>query len=461
MHKRSTRLIVIVFFLNLMNCQDTNNLINPLEGDDAYKLEDLLVNPGMGWTTFHSFENDAINEGYPPSSIAYYRIYWNDFEPERGNIPFSTIDASLDEAVSNGQTIALRLMSASDTEIKVPQWLLDMGINGVYYEFHGVETFVPDYEDPIFRSEAQRVINAFGAQYNGDPRIDHIDIGMVGHWGEWHVSKAQEYGLTMPSLDIKKKYIDYHLNAFPDTQLLMLLGEFSDPTMDDALRYAVEQGTGWRADCLGDLKTGWNHMNDGYPARITGAGVQDAWKNAPVAFESCGDMQTWYTLGYDVNTIFNYALDYHISILNAKSVIPPEEWVDEIIEFSKKMGYRYTLKSSHFNNPVDYNETLTLSMEWENLGVAPAYKGYLLAVRLHNPQDEQSFTLSTSYNTKSWLPGSFSIDASILLTTDITLGGYQVSLGLLDPNTLEPVIRLDNQGQTPDLWLPIGNLQVK
>jgi hypothetical protein len=48
----------------------------------------------------------------------------------------------------------------------------------------------------------------------------------------------------------------------------------------DTLAYATGKGTGWRADCLGDLgffSDTWNHM--------------DAWKRGPVAWESCGVMQ--------------------------------------------------------------------------------------------------------------------------------------------------------------------------
>ena len=59
------------------------------------------------------------------------------------------------------------------------------------------------------------------------------------------------------------------------TPLVMLIGG------GDMLKYAVENGAGWRADCLGDMggfsKT-WCHMRMAYPQRLPEADAIDAWK---------------------------------------------------------------------------------------------------------------------------------------------------------------------------------------
>ncbi len=44
-------------------------------------------------------------------------------------------------------------------------------------------------------------------------------------------------------------------------------------------------GTGWRADCLGDMggfSSTWNHMEDFYQQALDQAEANDAWKKAPV-----------------------------------------------------------------------------------------------------------------------------------------------------------------------------------
>ena len=40
----------------------------------------VLVNPGMGFTTQSSLDGDV--PGYPKSTIAYYRWYWDELEPQ-------------------------------------------------------------------------------------------------------------------------------------------------------------------------------------------------------------------------------------------------------------------------------------------------------------------------------------------------------------------------------------------
>src|ERR1700744_3113150 len=67
-------------------------------------IHDVLVNPGMGITTFQRFNGDAINPGvkwseegptsrlpaatekpdFPGAWIAYFRWFWSQIEPERG-----------------------------------------------------------------------------------------------------------------------------------------------------------------------------------------------------------------------------------------------------------------------------------------------------------------------------------------------------------------------------------------
>ena len=57
----------------------------------------------------------------------------------------------------------------------------------------------------------------------------------------------------MPSVGNANNIIDIYLNSFKKTPLAMLIG-------GNGLRYAVNNGTGWRADCWGDMGTKWNHM---------------------------------------------------------------------------------------------------------------------------------------------------------------------------------------------------------
>jgi len=89
----------LAFFLLLAAAQQTV-IVRPNE------IDDVLINPGIGFMTFQRFNGDDLNQGtswtegypiayqdfkgslenkdHPMTSIAYFRVYWKFLEPERG-----------------------------------------------------------------------------------------------------------------------------------------------------------------------------------------------------------------------------------------------------------------------------------------------------------------------------------------------------------------------------------------
>src|SRR6185437_5226747 len=100
------------------------------------EIQDVLVNPGMGITTFQRFNGQALNPPYkwsergpvtelqqaatkpdfPDTSIAYLRWYWDAIEPERGDFRWNIMDSALKEAREHHQKLAIRLMPYAGIE---------------------------------------------------------------------------------------------------------------------------------------------------------------------------------------------------------------------------------------------------------------------------------------------------------------------------------------------------------
>ena len=123
---------------------------------------------------------------------------------------------------------------------------------------------MPGFESPLFREHYGRLVTALAERYDGHPDIDHIDLGIVGRWGEWHTS---ETGNPMPSMETQISFVDLYLQTFQKSLSLMLIGG------DEALAYAIRNGAGWRADCLGDMggfNKIWNHMETCTPSHWQG-----------------------------------------------------------------------------------------------------------------------------------------------------------------------------------------------
>jgi len=200
------------------------------------EIQEVLVNPGMGFMTFQRFNGDSLNaektwtEGfpidyqpfdgdltndhYPSTSLAYFRIYWKFMEPEKEKYNWTLIDQALATAKSRGQTLLLRIAPyGTGPERDVPGWYRDMmGVEDNLPE----EKWQTDPEDPRYVQYFGGMIRAMGERYNGHPDLESVDMALVGAWGE---------GAGSPLLTDKtrKALVDCYLEAFPDTYLIMLL----------------------------------------------------------------------------------------------------------------------------------------------------------------------------------------------------------------------------------------------
>lgn len=431
-----------------------NTIVKPEES------REILVNPGMGFTTFNRFnedhhsglgadldlesmltpEGDLAYCGYPPSSIAYFRWYWDVIEPAEGEYAWEIIDGALKKARENGQRLAFRVMPQNGAP-KAPAWYREMARG---FAFNNGAGWMPDYGDPLYRRHFGRLIAALGERYNGHPDIDHVDIGALGRWGEWHTSQT---GHPMPSMDIQKHFVDLYAESFPDTRLCMLIGG------GEALRRAVELGAGWRADCLGDVggfSENWNHMEDMYPLAVSKAGAWDVWKTAQVVFETCWTIEHWVENGWDVEGIADRALFYHTSVLNNKSVDVPREAWPAVNRLLRGMGYRFVLRRVFLDDRIAAGESVPMETLWENTGVSPCYDRYHLAYRLVN--GETVFTHESEADIRTWTPGYHAVDEAFAIPADAPGGTYTLQTALVEPGTLDPAVKLAIKGREPDGW---------
>lgn len=455
-------LTAIAFAAGILPCS-----VAAAEGDKTVTVKpqrtgELFPNPGMGWQTFHHFADDDKNLADLPSTSAYFRLYWSEIEPEEGRIDFPHLDGLLKRARQAGQKLAFRVMCAgtSRQEMYVPRWLRGKGCPGFEYKYHdrGPTHWIPDMDHVIFQNAHFRLIGELGKRYDGHPDVDLLDIGSVGLWGEWHMSGT---GLKVPSLKTRLALIDAWCRAFPKTPKVMLIGDA------DGMKHATASGCGWRADCLGDMggfsKT-WNHMEHFYKQQIRKTDTQSAWRKAPVAFESCWDMRKWQAEGWDIRFIFDYALELHASYLNNKSAPIPAGTRDEIERFLRRIGYRLVLRQLQHARRTRARSNLAVSMQWENAGVAPPYRDYVLAFRLKREEQAEKgqapSMVTTRTSIKGWQPGRFEVSATLRLPGDLEPGRYELALGLVDPSTGKPSVRLAIVGRAGDGWYPLSHIEV-
>jgi hypothetical protein len=463
-HTKTIALVTFPLWACLALSAQNVKIVRPRE------IDDVLVNPGIGFTTFQRFNGDALNEGqqwtegypiayqpfkgtlknigYPDTSLAYFRICWRFLEPQPGNYRWDLIDSALRTARERGQTLMLRIVPyGMEADDDAPDW---------YHSLVGDKTarlsnpkWRTNPEDPHYVEHVGQLIREAGLRYDGVPDLQSVDVAIVGAWGEGD-------GSQLLSSKTRQALLDAYLNSFQKTPLVMML---SDPQTNG---YGLsKRDVGWRVDCFGDMgapNANWSHMLDYYPQAIISFGMENAWKKAPVALESCFVMQHWKDSGWNLDYIIDQSLKWHISSFNAKSSPIPPAWQPQVNRWLKKMGYRFVLRKFTYPDLVQSGGKLDFTSWWENKGVAPCYQRFALALRLKSRTNNQ--VLLTDADIRNWLPGDNLYANSLFIPTALPAGKYELSLAIIDPGSKNPKIKLAIAGAAPDGWYPMGTVNI-
>ena len=453
-------------------------LLNPGIGFTTFqRFNGDTLNTGMGWTEgfpieYQNFDGDLTNKNHPQTTIAYFRVNWRFLETAPGIYNWEMIDKALKTAADRGQTLMLRISPyEGEVEKDVPVWYRK--ITGE--KKNEVKKWEVDPENPAYIKYFGGMISAMGKRYDGHPDLETVDIAFIGHWGEGS-------GMHLLTDKTRLALINAYLDNFKKTHLIFqpLNGDAPNPEVlvgGTNIAAYWPDGTnngagpkmrhlGWRIDCLGDMDfwPQWNfsHMMDVYPEDIVKSGMKDAWKKAPIAMEICGTFLRWMEKQkYDKKTveyIFGQALKWHISSFNAKSSAVPEEWSPLVDEWLKKMGYRFVLRKFTYPGEVKSDNELLITTWWENKGVAPIYRDYKFAIRLKNNKTTQVIT--TSADIRNWLPGDIVYEETLNIPKNMPAGDYQIEIAIVDPAAFDSRVKLAIEGVNPDGWYTMGKIKV-
>ena len=440
------------------------------------ELKTPLLNPHKGCETFQRFNGDplfvsgsgicheegptefpprafeGVTPGYLPCSVSYCRWFWEVVEPGDGRCDFTVIDRSLETAAARGQTLHVRLMPyGAPTQPPLPKWYVAKYPTRECERFNA-KYLAPVHDGPEYRDKWGGLITEFGRRFDGDPRLEAVDMSYVGAWGEGD-GECSDAGVDR----MTKVYLDAHRK----TPVLAMIGKYM-------MTAGVRAGAGWRCDSCDDLglwgdpamgpQMRWNHLFDSYPWSVTGCGAQEAWKKAPVAFEPGMTMRIDYEKGFDLDFIVEQDLKYHGSLISFKSYELPGPWMPKLEQFCNDLGYRLVLRQFKF----DARAKQGTSFEWwawvENVGVAPIYRRYTLAIRL--TQGARIHYHHSSADIRTWLPGDACLHETVALPREFQPGSVMLHAALVDAATNVPKVRFAVEGADADGWVPLDTIEV-
>jgi hypothetical protein len=300
-----------------------------------------------------------------------------------------------------------------------------------------------DINHPAYVQAYARTIKALAARYDGDPRLDSIDMCLCGTWGE-------EAGIEFMTAENRGILLRAYLGSFQNTPLLAQSNQIEihserynvrkdADARNEFLREIIgmDRRVGLRGDCLGDMSFrhdphwNWAHMRSIYPYIFGAPGVRDMWKRGPVSFEACGVMNTWLKHGVDLDYVLEQALLWHTSTFSNKGTPVPEEYKPAVEKWLKKLGYRFALRNANYPGTASPGDTLQICLWLENCGVAPIYRKYPFTLRLKG--EHQTADHATADDIRNWLPGDIIVYDDWALPDNLRPGTYLLQAGIVTP----------------------------
>ncbi len=414
--------------------------------------EESFGNPLMGYApcAWNTEVRDDV-------SLLYMDITWAELEPEEGQYNWEGIENEnqLDRWRKEGKHIVLRFVCdvpGTEKHMDIPEWLYEKTDHaGTWYDVEFGKGFAPDYNNEQFIAYHRKAVEAMGEHLGQDGLISYIELGSLGHWGEWHVNYSA--GIQrLPLEDVREQYVAPWTEAFPDAMLLMRR-PFS---------HAAKYGTGLYNDMTGEPSetAAWlNEIQNGGDLSQTDeknalVSMIDFWKTAPVGGEFTSSLSMEEMLDTSLSQTVQLIRDSHTTFLGPNAANAKfQEGYETVL---KNMGYRLWISEASLSRSLTGTK---LELTWENDGAAPFYKDWPVWIYITdedgNTVEKKQIELALS----SVLPGESIKTATMLETRKLLkLAGenYNISIGVEDPMTGETGMRFAMQCEYKDgqnfLW---------
>ncbi|WP_438446796.1 DUF4832 domain-containing protein [Gorillibacterium sp. sgz5001074] len=426
-------------------------------------VDRVLANPYMG------FAPDAKGGPYAlEHRLVYSNITWKELEPAKGVYDFDKFEQAigLDRWAQQGKKLILRLVldvPRKTSHMDIPEWLYtEIGKDGTWYDVEIGKGFSPNYMNPILIQRHKELVAKLGEHYNGDNRIAFVQLGSLGHWGEWHTWDGPGEVIPFPKSIVSDQYVEHYMTAFPDKMLLMRrpyaivkenkLGLFND--MFGNPEHTTEGFEKW--------------VKNGYTFWLTGEKippVPDFWVYAPSAGEFADSSQgDKYFRESTFASTLNQARNSHVSWLGPS--VPMDKRYStgvnaNIDTFLKTIGYRFRVDTESHSPAIAPGSALPVQMLWVNEGVAPFYFHWPVELSLVDTEGKVALSATTDEDIRTWLPGNKKMVANLKIPPEFQEGEYTLCVSILDPATALPAIDLAMDGKRNDGRYTLGQVNVK
>ena len=360
--------------------------LKPFDGPLSNPHKGFTVPTGGAWTFVPEFEygpyGSLNNKAWDLVSYGSGYQQWNKLNPAKGVYDWTELEKLLNGLAEHNMGYALRVLPYSPSFVKgddtpeeeydwTPSFVYESGAKKVTatVQWNGFHASVPVWDDSVYLYYAKEFAKALAEKYDGDPRIEYIDIRTFGEWGEWHASHLD--GSEMPSDSIEMDLLDYYASVFKKTQLVL-----PSSGTGDVYTHALKLGITKRDDGFIGIPGRPDSLVRAYEANLPTIAENIAGYKTMLTYDDLipGGSQKW-TAERWVDAITTAHLTYYV--LDQDNDCGYYFYKDNKAladSMSKVIGYNFTVTQAELLTVASAKDTTsTLNITVKNTGVAPCF----------------------------------------------------------------------------------------
>lgn len=404
-----------------------------------------FYNPYMGF---------AVNADYPDavglSTLVYIDITWREWEPEEGLYAMESVKAEnfWDRWQAEGKTAVLRFLCdepSGEAHMDIPDWLYEKTKDGVFYDHDYGKGYAPEYTNPVFIEAHRRAIEALGETFGKDTMVAYVELGSLGHWGEWHTLYTQGVP-RMPSEEIRMSYVEPYTRAFPGARLLarrpfpetarLGSGLYNDMTGEE---HDTQVWLGWIAD-------GGSYSQPEKEEQLTAQ--PEVWLQSPIGGEFTSGLSYEVMLEEELDRTVKLLAESHTSFIGPKCPVveEAEQYRAGVEKVLSSIGYRYAVSGCTIQTWRG-SGSASMSLIIENYGIAPIYFPWHMYLYIEDKTGQRIDRIKVPAELIE-LGGGARIE--VMLEQIPACDGYLYSVAVENPETGEPAMFLDMECENQD-----------
>ena len=427
----------------------------------------FTVPTGGAWTFVPEFEygpyGSLNNKAWDLVSYGSGYQQWNKLNPAKGVYDWTELEKLLNALAEHNMTYALRVLPYTPSFIKsdfppqedydwTPPFVYEMGAEKIQIDLRGTNyhAYAPVWDDPIYLQAAKDFAKALAKKYDGDPRIEYIDVRTFGEWGEWHTSHI--LGSVMPDASVLKDMLDYYASVFKKTQLVLPSNGFGD-----VYTHALSLGITKRDDGFIGIPGRPDTLLRAYNANLPTIAENIAGYRTMLTYDDLipGGSQKW-TAERWVDAITTAHLTYYV--LDQDNDCGYYFYKDNKAladSMSKVIGYNFMVTQAELLTvATDMDTTSTLNITVKNTGVAPCFFDVYMVAEFVDTAGEAIAQIGETVRIPK---GTFKDGASQKFSfsgaapSSVPSSGTSIALSLYESeeffkNGKNPTVRFDNDG---------------